>query len=247
MKKKETEIIETHEHAEAIEKESIPTKIDPRSDEPILHQALKMALDDEYRAYEAYVTVVEKFGAKAPFTNIIEAEQRHQKALIKHFEEHEIPLIQNRWVGVIEAPNSMQEAYMLGVNAELENIALYDTLIAYTGNHPEIQDLFYRLQAASYNNHLPALQAHLKPEKEPHAEAIAQTSEAQNIEAMIGQMGELSELAGKFANGQIEQEDVLKLLSGSNASFIVGALVGAVGAAVLNKMNHNKNSNEEKE
>lgn len=222
--------------------ETIPSTINPRSPEPILHQVLKIALDDEFHAYEAYISVIEKFGAKIPFTNIVEAEQRHQKALIALFETHEVPMIENRWVGAVDVPESLEEAYVMGVNAEVANIQMYDTLLAYTGNYPDVQDVFYRLQAASYNNHLPAFQSHLSP----NVQMPSPENTNQNLDGMIEQMNELSALAGKFSSGQMAQEDILKLLSGSNASFLVGALIGAVGASMLGKMtNHEDESTKE--
>ena len=222
--------------------ETIPSTINPRSTEPILHQVLKIALDDEFHAYEAYISVIEKFGAKTPFTNIVEAEQRHQKALIALFETHEVPMIENRWVGEVQVPQSLEEAYVMGVNAEVANIQMYDTLLAYTGNYPDVQDVFYRLQAASYNNHLPAFQSHLNPNVQMPLPEHAN----QNLDGMIEQMNELSALARKFTSGQMAQEDILKLLSGQNASFLVGALIGAVGASVLGKMtNHEDESTKE--
>lgn len=220
--------------------ETIPSTINPRSTEPILHQVLKIALDDEFHAYEAYISVIEKFGAQTPFTNIVEAEQRHQKALIALFETYEVPMIENRWVGAVQVPQSLEEAYMMGVNAEVANIQMYDTLLAYTGNYPDVQDVFYRLQAASYNNHLPAFQSHLNPNVQMPSPEHAN----QNLDGMIEQMNELSALAGKFSNGQMAQEDILKLLSGPNASFLVGALIGVVGASVLGKMTNNEDKNE---
>ena len=222
--------------------ETIPSTINPRSNEPILHQVLKIALDDEFHAYEAYIGVIEKFGALTPFTNIVEAEQRHQKALIALFEAHEVPMIENRWVGAVQVPQSLEEAYVMGVNAEVANIQMYDTLLAYTGNYPDVQDVFYRLQAASYNNHLPAFQSHLNP----NVQMPLPENANQNLDGMIEQMNELSALAGKFTSGQMAQEDILKLLSGPNASFLVGALIGAVGASVLGKMtNHEDESTKE--
>ena len=222
--------------------ETIPSTINPRSNEPILHQVLKIALDDEFHAYEAYISVIEKFGARTPFTNIVEAEQRHQKALIALFEAHEVPMIENRWVGAVQVPQSLEEAYVMGVNAEVANIQMYDTLLAYTGNYPDVQDVFYRLQAASYNNHLPAFQSHLNP----NVQMPLPENANQNLDGMIEQMNELSALAGKFTSGQMAQEDILKLLSGQNASFLVGALIGAVGASVLGKMtNHEDESTKE--
>lgn len=222
--------------------ETIPSTINPRSSEPILNQALKMALDDEFHAYEAYISVIEKFGSKTPFTNIVEAEGRHQKALITLFEKYEVAMIENRWIGAIEVPSTLEEAYMMGANAEVANIQMYDMLLAYMGNHPDVQDVFYRLQAASFNNHLPAFQSHLNPNL-PTIPTDLNENVEQNLDGMINQMNEMSALAGKFANGQIAQEDILKLLSGSNASFMVGALVGAVGAGVLGKMMQDKDEN----
>lgn len=223
--------------------ETIPSTINPRSSEPILNQALKMALDNEFHAYEAYISVIEKFGVQTPFTNIVEAEQRHQKALIALFETHEVPMIDNRWIGAIEVPHTLEEAYVMGVNAEVANIQMYDMLLAYVGNYPDVQDVFYKLQAASFNNHLPAFQSHLDPNV-PSSQAVGMENVEQNLDGMIDQMNELSSLAGKFANGQIAQEDILKLLSGSNASFLVGALIGAVGAGVLGKMIDTKDETE---
>ncbi len=219
--------------------ETVSPTINPRSPEPILHQALKIALDDEFHAREAYITVIETFGPQSPFTNIVEAEQRHQKALIALFKTYEVPLIENRWIDAIEAPKCLQEAYLMGVNAEIENIQMYDTLLSYTGNYPDVQEVFYRLQAASYNNHLPAFQSHLNTQE-------AQTPlppTIQSMDKMNEHITQWSELVHKVANGEMGQEEMFKLLSGTNLSFIAGALLGAVGAGVLGAMTQ-KNEEE---
>lgn len=223
--------------------ETIPSTINPRSPEPILHQALQMALDDEFHAYEAYVAVIEKFGTQTPFTNIVEAEQRHQKELVTLFEKYEVPMIENRWIGAIEAPKSLQEAYVMGMNAEIENIQMYDSLLNYTGNYPDVQEVFYQLQAASYNNHLQAFQNHLA-----HKETdVASQTTMQSIDKINEQMNEWSTLVHKIANGQISQEEVFKLLSGTNLSFIAGALLGAAGAGVLGAMTQENDESTIKE
>lgn len=216
-----------------------PLGIDPRSSEPILDQALKTALDDEYRAYETYMYVIETFGAKPPFASIVEAEKRHQNALLELFAAHQITPIENRWQGMTQAPQTLQEAYALGVEAEIANIAMYDTLLSYTQHYPDVQEVFYRLQAASYNHHLPAFSSHLQPQE--NAMQTAKTT--LNDEATLASMEKLSEhvnewstLATKMANGQMSQEEMLKLLNSTNLSFIAGALIGAVGAGVLGAM-----------
>jgi hypothetical protein len=220
--------------------ETIPSTINPRLEEPILHQALKMALDDEFHAREAYIRVIETLGAKTPFTTIAASEQNHQEELIKLFEKYQVPIIENRWIGVIEVPKTLHEAYAMGVNAEIANIQLYDTLLAYTGNFPDVQDVFYRLQAASYNHHLPAFQAHLAP-------AEAKASATQNAEASLVSIREMSALVGKFSKGEMAPEDVMKLLSGTNASFLIGALVGALGAGVMSRVMQEQKSAEKEE
>jgi hypothetical protein len=128
----------------------------------------------------------------------------------------------------------------MGVNAEIANIQLYDTLLAYTGNFPDVQDVFYRLQAASYNHHLPAFQAHLAP-------AEAKASATQNAEASLVSIREMSALVGKFSKGEMAPEDVMKLLSGTNASFLIGALVGALGAGVMSRVMQEQKSAEKEE
>ncbi|AFL68890.1 ferritin-like domain-containing protein [Sulfurospirillum barnesii] len=239
--------MEEIEHKETL----APLGVDPRAPEPILHQALKTALDDEYRAYEAYMRVIETFGAKPPFASIIEAEKRHQTALLELFECHGIVPIENRWVGQMDAPKSLQEAYAMGVEAEISNIAMYDTLLSYTQNYPDVQEVFFRLQAASYNNHLPVFQAHLEgvaSKAVPNASTPMMENALPSMEKMSEQMSEWSAMAGKLASGQMSQEEMLKLLSGTNFSFIAGALLGAIGAGVVGSMSQkNEEQTEEKE
>jgi len=56
-------------------------RVDPTFDEPILNQTLRIAMYDEFHAYEAYKKVVEKFGFEPPFINILQAEEQHIKEL----------------------------------------------------------------------------------------------------------------------------------------------------------------------
>ena len=46
-----------------------------------LAKILLDALDDERKAEASYAVVIDKFGPVRPFSNIIEAEQRHASAL----------------------------------------------------------------------------------------------------------------------------------------------------------------------
>jgi hypothetical protein len=57
----------------------------------------------------------------------------------------------------IDIPDSLLKACQMGVDAEIENITLYDRLIEATGL-PDVVEVLKRLQTASRDNHLPAFQ-----------------------------------------------------------------------------------------
>lgn len=208
-----------------------------------LEEALQRAFDDEVKAYETYSAVIEKFGAVFPFVNIIQAEQTHQDALLAVASVHEITLIRTVPEN-INIPKTLRECYELGVAAEIQNIQLYDELLLHVQEYAEVQDLFYRLQAASYNNHLPAFRSAVVSCATPNTTTDANPMAA--LEGMMGQWGELSQMAQKIAKGEINQEEITKLLS-SNFSFIAGALLGVVGAGVLGGMIQPEENKDEQE
>lgn len=118
--------------------------------------ALRLALDDEYRAEAIYASVIEAFGDVRPFINIIEAERRHAERAKAEMDRLGVTYDQaNPYLGTLTAPSSILAACEQGVTAEIENIALYDRLI------PTIEDASVRatltdLQWASRERHLPA-------------------------------------------------------------------------------------------
>ena len=197
-----------------------------------LEEALQRAFDDEVKAYATYSAVVEKFGAVFPFVNIIQAEQTHQNALMAVATAREITLARNEPES-INLPKTLQECCELGVAAEIQNIQLYDELLLSVSEYPEVQDVFYRLQAASYNNHLPAFRQCVISYASSSSTTDANPMVA--LEGMMGQWGEFSQMAQKIAKGEVSQEEITQLLS-SNFSFIAGALLGVVGASVLGGM-----------
>lgn len=209
-----------------------------------LEEALQRAFDDEVRAYATYSAVIEKFGAVFPFVNIVQAEQTHQNALVAIATAHEITLVRNE-LESISLPKTVQECCELGVAAEIQNIQRYNELLLSVSEYPEVQDLFYRLQAASYNNHLPAFRKCVISYATPSHEAMANPMAA--LEGMMGQWGEFSQMAQKIAKGEVSQEEITQLLN-SNFSFIAGALLGVVGASVLGgvlqKNDEEKNEDE---
>jgi len=134
-------------------------RVDPNSNVPILAQVLRIAIYDEYHAYETCRKVIETFGNQMPFTNIIESEIKHYEELIVLAEKYNVTIPTNDWYEKIVLPNTLLECCEVGVAGEIDNIQMYDNLLLYANEYPDIQDTIYRLQAASYNNHLPAFRS----------------------------------------------------------------------------------------
>jgi hypothetical protein len=117
--------------------------------------ALREALDDEYRAWATYDRVIADFGAAPPFDNIREAEARHIEALQGLFARYGLTVPENPWPGFVTGYPGLQEACKAGVQAEIENAALYERLLAST-ERADILAVFRNLRDASQQNHLPA-------------------------------------------------------------------------------------------
>lgn len=115
------------------------------------------ALDDEYRARATYRKVIEAFGPVRPFVNIVEAEDRHAQALLALFAQFGVEPPPDKWAGAVAAPASLLEACRAGVEAEIENEAMYERLLRQT-EHPDVLAVMKRLQQASQERHLPAFQ-----------------------------------------------------------------------------------------
>ncbi|MGG6297061.1 ferritin-like domain-containing protein [Leptolyngbya sp. AN02str] len=123
-----------------------------------LRDALIEALEDEYKARATYRLILSKFGAIRPFVNIVESEERHIRALIPLFQRYGYALPEDTWQGRITIPASVQEACQEGVQAEIENGAMYRRLLNLTTDYPDVQTVFLNLQRASQTRHLPAFQ-----------------------------------------------------------------------------------------
>lgn len=126
-------------------------------------EAIRTALNDEYRAEAFYAAVIRKFGEVRPFANIIEAERRHAQRLERLLEAAGQPAPHNPYLtGELappKVPDTLVDACRIGVEAEIENAALYDSaLIPVVQGFPEVEAAMRDLRAASQDNHLPAFQ-----------------------------------------------------------------------------------------
>jgi hypothetical protein len=123
-----------------------------------LKKALIEAIEDEYKARATYRLILQKFGDVHPFVNIVESEERHIMVLVQLFEKYGIPVPEDDWEQRVEVPASVREACQEGVQAEIENGAMYQRLLDLTHGFPDVQRVFSNLQRASQVNHLHAFQ-----------------------------------------------------------------------------------------
>ncbi len=122
-------------------------------------EALNRGIQDEFHAEAVYMKVIEDFGEVQPFYNIVYAEERHSEAIAKVFTNHGLPVPASEWnIGNVPSFASLSEACAGAVEAEIENIALYDELL--TWDLPQdVRNVFTNIRAASLEQHLPAFEA----------------------------------------------------------------------------------------
>jgi len=124
---------------------------------PDLEEMLVYAIEDEYGAREHYAAIIEEYGAIRPFTNIMRSEETHIELLEPLFMSYGYNLPEA--VDHPAAPASLKASFELGVEAEIANIAMYESFLA--GDLPDdVRDVFERLMRAS-ENHLRAFETGL--------------------------------------------------------------------------------------
>lgn len=115
---------------------------------------LTFALQDEYLARGEYQKIMEKFGVRRPFSNIIKTEEQHIAWLIPLFEKHGATLPTDRGLELAQVPDTFAGSLQAGVEAEIANIKMYERFL--TRELPtDVKGVFEHLLAAS-RNHLAA-------------------------------------------------------------------------------------------
>lgn len=121
-------------------------------------KALLAALADERRAFAEYEAALAKFGDARPFSNIVNAEKRHESFLLPLFEKYGVKVPENEFTkDKAQVPATLAEACQKGVEGEKANIALYDGFLEFV-KEADIREVFTILRDASKNNHLPAFE-----------------------------------------------------------------------------------------
>jgi len=133
----------------------------PAAPFPVVHQAIRIALYDEYAARAFYRRVVEAFGPQPPFANIVLAEEQHVAALSRLCERLGIPRPLDPFPAETTVAPTWRANLERGVAGEIANVQLYRNLLPQVSDR-EVRRVFSNLQAASLDNHLPAFQLALQ-------------------------------------------------------------------------------------
>jgi len=113
-----------------------------------LDQMITMALTDEYLAHKEYEIILDAYGNINPFANIINAEVTHIEALLPLFEAYDVSVPVDNAASLVALPSSLQEAYEIGVQAEVNNIGMYESFLK-QDLPQDVRDVFEALMAAS--------------------------------------------------------------------------------------------------
>ncbi len=213
-------------------------RVDDNDSQGIISQVLRIAIYNECKAYEAYVKIIEKFGLVQPFVHIKESEARHYVALIQLLQKYNVEVPINDWALKLKAPNSFIEACELGVASEIKNIEMYDYLLQYV-QEPDIRDVFYQLQAYSYNNHLPTFRNCIVEHY-----TVANSVQGFNQDEIMQKIGEYQMILEDMLNGNMDQSKLSELFSKLNLSMISGAVFGSASAVFLNSYLNKKDEEE---
>ena len=124
-----------------------------------VEEMIKYAIEDETFARAEYVKIMETFNVDRPFSNIKRAEETHMSLLQPLIEKYDVKYDKLDESTLI-IPNTLKETYEVGVQAEIDNIAMYDKFLEDENLPTDVREVFIRLRDGS-KHHLAAFQRQL--------------------------------------------------------------------------------------
>ena len=121
-----------------------------------LEEMLTYAIQDEYAAKAEYDAIIKTFNTTRPYTNITKAESTHISLLLPLFETYGVTVPTNDAAQNITLPTTLAETYPIGVEAEINNIVMYESFLK-QDLPTDVANVFAYLQNAS-ENHLSAFE-----------------------------------------------------------------------------------------
>ncbi len=136
---------------DVVSEESVGSTAAMEGEEFTLEEMLAYALQDELMAEAEYAAIIETFGVNNPFTNIMKAEITHQQAVIGLYEARGMEVPEFNPSGHVVLPDTLEEIYAIGVQAEINNIAMYDKFLEQDLDD-DVRAVFTALRDGSVNH-----------------------------------------------------------------------------------------------
>ncbi len=134
-----------------LENELFGSSAAKNTDEFTLEEMLQYAIEDERLALAEYEFIMKEFNISRPFSNIIKAEQSHEKALLYLYDVYGFEVSDFDATTHVVLPDSISEIYDIGVEAEIANIAMYDKFLSYD-LPDDVRRVFESLKKGSINH-----------------------------------------------------------------------------------------------
>ncbi|MCD8516857.1 MAG: ferritin [Burkholderiaceae bacterium] len=206
--------------------------VNPLAPFPVLHQAVRIAFYDEYAARSFYNKVLEAYGAKPPFEAIARSELRHVAALTELADRYGIPRPLDPFPGETQVSPTWRQNCERAIAGEIANVQLYAYLKQFV-SEPDVNGVFSNLQAASFNNHLPAFQRALAAavaQEQYHASRGIPPQAAYVKHGMVTDFIERA-LAGLGPTGRL----VSPLVKHAHPALLAGMATGTAGVLIYRK------------
>ncbi len=145
-----------------------------------------------------------KHGERRPFSNIIQAERRHEAALIEQYNRLGLQVPGNRWADhTFIVDDSFAEVCDASAVAEVRNGQIYDELIAHCDD-PLVREVFERLRWASVERHLRAFRRHGSGWETVDASDLDEQQQIQKDDAIAAQQALFGSLFAELAKAMGE-------------------------------------------
>lgn len=165
-------------------------------------QMLQYAFEDESKAIAEYEAIMEAFGVVAPFKNIVKAEERHLDWVTSLYESMGKTVPTFDATKEVVVPATLEEAYKIGVAAEIENIDMYKAFLNNANTTEEMKTVFTALINGS-ESHLNAFQRKVDGVYGPNGQGRGQGNAQMNGQKSgFGPDSENCDLSGQALGGR---------------------------------------------
>lgn len=124
-----------------------------------VQEMIKYAIEDEIFARTEYEKIMKTFDIDRPFSNIKRAEETHMELLQPLIKKYNVSYEKLEEKDLV-IPETLKETFEIGVQAEIDNIAMYEKFLKDEKLPDDIREVFTHLRDGS-KNHLRAFERQL--------------------------------------------------------------------------------------